>query len=94
MRVAPSGLLRGLTQATRAAIAQFQAALTHGHSTGLAAADLTAFAIADLVAGGDPAGLPKRLREYALNQRRVYHNDWLGSLWQRFGAASPIESST
>lgn len=89
MRVAPVGLLGGITQATRAVIAQFQAALTHGHPTGLAAADLTAFAIADLVAGGDAAGLPKRLREYALNQRRVYYSDWLGSLWQRFGAASP-----
>jgi ADP-ribosylglycohydrolase len=89
MRVAPVGLLRGIPQATRAAIAQFQAALTHGHPTGLAAADFTAFAIADLVAGGDPVGLTKRLREYALNQRRVYHGDWLGSLWQCFGAASP-----
>jgi ADP-ribosylglycohydrolase len=49
---------------------------------------LTAFAIADLVAGGNPVGLPKRLREYALDQRRVYHEDWLGSLWQGFGAAS------
>ncbi|HEY4035741.1 MAG TPA: ADP-ribosylglycohydrolase family protein [Ktedonobacteraceae bacterium] len=88
MRVAPVGLLGGIPQTTRAAIAQFQAALTHGHPTGLAAADLTAFAIADLVAGDDPAGLPKRLREYALNQRSIYHSDWLGSLWQRFGTVS------
>ncbi len=52
MRVAPVGLLplgqSGITYETRAAIAQFQAALTHGHPTGLAAADLTAAAIADL----------------------------------------------
>ena len=89
MRVAPVGLLGNIPQATRAALAQFQAALTHGHPTGLAAADLTAFAIADLVAGGDPAGLPKRLREYALDQRRVYHDDWLGLLWQGFRAQSP-----
>jgi len=87
MRVAPVGLLParqdGVTPEMRAAIAQFQAALTHGHPTGLAAADLTAMAIADLVAGGDPAGLPQRLREYALSQRTSYHEEWLGSLWQQ-----------
>ncbi len=91
MRVAPVGLLGNILQATRAALAQFQTALTHGHPTDLAAADLTAFAIADLVAGGDPAGLPKRLREYALDQRRVYHEDWLGLLWQGFRATSAEE---
>ncbi len=89
MRVAPAGLLPDVDAATRAAIAQFQAALTHGHPTGLAASDLTACAIADLKAGGDVAGLPRRLREYALSQRRVYHDDWLGPLWQRSGMASP-----
>ena len=65
---------------TRAAIAQFQAALTHGHPTALAASDLTATAIADLAAGGDPDGLLHRLRTYA-HQRLIYHTDWLGSLW-------------
>jgi ADP-ribosylglycohydrolase len=95
MRVAPVGLLPlgkdGLTDATRAAIAQFQAALTHGHPTALAASDLTTAAIADLVAGGDPAGLPARLRGYAESQRAVYHANWLGSLWQRPGVSSPGE---
>lgn len=95
MRVAPVGLL-GFgadpeAQKQRAAIAQFQAALTHGHATGLAAADLTAAAIADLLAGGDPADLPQRLRAYALSQRTIYHADWLGPLWQRVGLASPQE---
>lgn len=93
MRVAPVGLLSfgqdGEAQRQRAAIAQFQAALTHGHPTALAAADLTAAAIADLFAGGDPAGLPQRLRAYALSQREVYHADWLGSLWQRESIRSP-----
>ncbi|MBW4430456.1 MAG: ADP-ribosylglycohydrolase family protein [Pelatocladus maniniholoensis HA4357-MV3] len=87
MRVAPVGLLplgeKGANAATRAAIAQFQAALTHGHPTALAASDLTASAIADLAARGDPQGLISRLRSYALNQRTVYHADWLGSLWQQ-----------
>jgi len=46
MRVAPVGLLPsgkdGVDEATRAAIAQFQAAITHGHATALGASDLTA----------------------------------------------------
>ncbi len=95
MRVAPVGLLPlgkdGVTEATRAAIAQFQAALTHGHPTGLAAADITAQAIADLATGGDPAGLPNRLRAYAESQRFVYHADWLGPLWKQPGINSPEE---
>jgi len=93
MRVAPVGFLSpehgGVDSQTRAAIAQFQAALTHGHPTGLAASDLTVAAIADLAAGGDPAGLPARLREYALSQRHVYHAEWLGTLWQRPGVERP-----
>jgi ADP-ribosylglycohydrolase len=89
MRVAPVGLLRSEDAAQRAAIAQFQAALTHGHATALAAADITAAAIADLAAGGDTGGLPTRLRHYALNQHNVYHADWLGPLWKRSGSASP-----
>lgn len=93
MRVAPVGLLSlekdGVTETTRAAIAQFQAALTHGHPTGLAAADITATAITDLAESGDPAGLPQRLRAYAVAQRTHYHADWLGPLWKRSGVATP-----
>ena len=85
MRVQPVGLLPDTDTATRAAIAQFQAALTHGHPTGLAASDLTAFAIADLATGGDSIGLPARLRDYAHSQRMIYRADWLGSLWERAG---------
>lgn len=91
MRVAPVGLLSGMTLQHRAAIAQFQAALTHGHPTGLAASDLTAFAVADLVSGADPVGLTARLVDYAQSQRTIYHHDWLGPLWQRAGASSPEE---
>jgi ADP-ribosylglycohydrolase len=93
MRVQPVGLLRvganAMTEADRAAIAQFQAALTHGHPTGLAASDLTAATIADLASGRDLAGLPRRLRVYAESQRVVYHADWLGPLWQQPGVDSP-----
>ncbi len=93
MRVAPVGLLpggrRGIGESTRAAIAQFQAALTHGHPTALAASDLTARTIAELVAGCAPGDLPARLRGYALEQRGIYHADWLGDLWQRSEMPSP-----
>src|SRR5258708_37756865 len=69
MRVASVGLLPpgedDLTASTRAAIAQFQAALTHGHPTALAATDLTTATIADLVAGVYPAVLPGRIRRLA-----------------------------
>ena len=91
MRVAPAGLVPGLTGETRAALAQFQAALTHGHPTALAASDLTAWTVTDLAAGGDPSGLPRRAREYARSQRTVYHADWLGTLWQRPFETSPAE---
>jgi len=90
MRVAPVGLLPGIDAATRAALAQFQAALTHGHPTGLAASDLTAFAVADLAAGNSSlATLPARLVDYAEAQRRVYYSEWLGSLWEHYGADTP-----
>ena len=91
MRVAPVGLLPNITPETRAALAQFQAALTHGHPTALAASDLTAWVIADLASGGDPNTLPRRARAYARSQRTVYHSDWLGPLWQRPFATTPAE---
>ena len=91
MRVAPVGLLLDVPAETRAALAQFQAALTHGHPTALAASDLTAWTVADLASGGDPRTLPQRVRKYADSQRKVYHADWLGPLWEQPGAASPEE---
>ncbi|MEU7084583.1 ADP-ribosylglycohydrolase family protein [Streptomyces achromogenes] len=83
MRVAPIGLAPGLSGAQRAGAAQLQAALTHGHPTALAAADLTAHAVHLLAQGTDPAGLVGRLRSYALEQRTHYDHDWLGDLWTR-----------
>lgn len=95
MRVAAVGLLdteaHGVSEAERAAIAQFQAALTHGHPTALAASDLTAFTVARLAAGVEPHSLVKVIRDYAASQRTVYHADWLGELWQRPGVESPEE---
>jgi ADP-ribosylglycohydrolase len=87
MRVAPVGLLtigyRGLTEGARAAIAQFQAALTHGHPTALAASDLTCYTIAQLVSDTAAESLPGLIRQYAESQRSIYHEDWLGELWRR-----------
>jgi ADP-ribosylglycohydrolase len=82
MRVQPVGVI-DVDAETRAGMAQLQAAYTHGHPTGLAAADLTAFVIADLGNGGSHEDLAKRVREYALSQREVYHEVWLGDLWRR-----------
>ncbi|MFE9768979.1 ADP-ribosylglycohydrolase family protein [Streptomyces sp. NPDC005808] len=83
MRVAPVGLVRGLSEEQRAGAAQLQAALTHGHPTALAAADLTAHAIWLLANGTEPTGLVGRLRSYAYENRHNYHSRWLGDLWTR-----------
>ncbi|MGH1395663.1 MAG: ADP-ribosylglycohydrolase family protein [Trichormus sp.] len=90
MRVAPVGLLK-LDSTKRAAIAQFQAALTHGHPTALAASDLTATAIAFLTQRCTPQDLPSQLYKYALSQRSIYHVDWLGDLWQQPYINTPEE---
>jgi ADP-ribosylglycohydrolase len=93
MRVAPVGLVpgdeSGLTNADRAALAQFQAAMTHGHPTALAAADLTAMTVAYLASGRPVPYLPGWLSMYAESQRAIYHADWLGPLWEQPGSATP-----
>lgn len=89
MRVAPVGLLPGLTGEQRAGLAQLQSGLTHGHPTGLAASDLTAHAVRLLREGTAPADLPGSLREYAHGQRRSYHERWLGDLWAHAQDAGP-----
>ncbi|MES4892085.1 ADP-ribosylglycohydrolase family protein [Streptomyces sp. NPDC096012] len=83
MRVAPVGLVPGLTAEQRAGAARLQSALTHGHPTALAASDLTAHAVHLLAEGTDPAGLVGRLRSYALDNRTRYDHTWLGDLWTR-----------
>ncbi|TDB77319.1 ADP-ribosylglycohydrolase family protein [Micromonospora sp. KC723] len=88
MRVTPVGLL-DVDLDTLAGLAQLQAGLTHGHPTGLAASELTAYAVRLLRGGADLAELPALLTARAREQRRVYRGDWLGDLWQRPGADSP-----
>ncbi|MDV9189997.1 ADP-ribosylglycohydrolase family protein [Streptomyces sp. SR27] len=83
MRVAPIGLVPGLSEEQRAGAAQLQSGLTHGHPTALAASDLTARAVYLLARGVDPAGLVGQLRSYAYENRDRYHEHWLGDLWTR-----------
>ncbi|MFB9192242.1 ADP-ribosylglycohydrolase family protein [Actinomadura verrucosospora] len=89
MRVAPVGLAPGLSDETRAGASQLQAALTHGHPTGLAASELTAFAVRWLADGMAPSDLPAALRARCRDQRGVYHERWLGTLWQQPGVDTP-----
>jgi ADP-ribosylglycohydrolase len=80
MRVAPIGLIPGLTAEQRSGAAQFQSALTHGHPTALAASDLTAETVRLLAEGSAPSELLPLLRDYAQARRTVYREDWLGDL--------------
>ncbi|MGP4003397.1 ADP-ribosylglycohydrolase family protein [Streptomyces sp. 8N706] len=82
MRVAPVGLVPGLSDEQRAGAAQLQSALTHGHPTALAAGDLTAHAVRLLAEGTPPGRLVAALRSYARENRGLYHERWLGDLWQ------------
>ncbi|MEH0841015.1 ADP-ribosylglycohydrolase family protein [Micromonospora sp. CPCC 205711] len=90
MRVTPVGLL-DVDLDTLAGLAQLQAGLTHGHPTGLAASELTAYAVRLLCEGAALAELPGLLTARADAQRRVYRGDWLGDLWQRPGVDGPEE---
>ena len=89
MRVAPVGLLPQLPVDHLAGIAQLQAALTHGHPTALASAELTAYAVRLLRDGIDLLYVPGVLRERCAEQRHTYREEWLGDLWRVAGAPSP-----
>ncbi|WP_406448627.1 ADP-ribosylglycohydrolase family protein [Streptomyces sp. NBC_00876] len=89
MRVAPVGLVPGLSEEQRAGAAQLQAALTHGHPTALAASDLMAHAVFLLAHGAEPLGLIGQLRSYAYENRARYLTRWLGDLWRYTHDASP-----
>ncbi|MGX1674557.1 ADP-ribosylglycohydrolase family protein [Streptomyces sp. NPDC055400] len=89
MRVAPVGLVPGLSDEQRAGAAQLQSGLTHGHPTALAASDLTAHAVHLLARGAEPAGLVGMLRSYAYENRQKYHEPWLGDLWAHAADPSP-----
>jgi ADP-ribosylglycohydrolase len=89
MRVAPVGLVPGLTDGQRAGAAQLQAAMTHGHPTGLAASELTAWAVHLLRTGTEPDDLLAALRDRCAEQRTTYREDWLGDLWRQPGETDP-----
>lgn len=89
MRVAPAGLVAGYDLDTLAGVAQLQAAMTHGHPTALAASELTAYAVRLLRDGATLAAMPAALRDRCRSQRTTYRGEWLGTLWQRPGVASP-----
>ncbi|RVU25124.1 ADP-ribosylglycohydrolase family protein [Streptomyces antnestii] len=89
MRVAPVGLIPGLSDEQRAGAAQLQSALTHGHPTALAASDLTAHAVHLLARGTEPTGLVGQLRSYAYENRQRYRERWLGDLWTHSQDPSP-----
>ncbi|MCZ7439335.1 ADP-ribosylglycohydrolase family protein [Micromonospora sp. WMMC241] len=90
MRVTPVGLL-DVDLDTLAGLAQLQAGLTHGHPTGLAASELTAYAVRLLRDGAALPALPGLLTSRAHEQRTVYRGDWLGDLWQRPGVPTAAE---
>lgn len=82
MSVQAVGLLPD-DEKTRAGIAQFQSALTHAHPTSLASADITAWVIHNLLHNGSIKTFLDRCIEYAQSQRQIYHEEWLGRLYQR-----------
>ncbi len=80
MRVTPIGCLPHVSATERAALAQFQAALTHAHPTALAAADLTAWTMAFLRQRPTLDEVLTQIRAYAKSQHDVYYEAWLGDL--------------
>ena len=89
MRVTPVGLVPGLSDEQRSGAAQLQAGLTHGHPTGLAASELTAYAVHWLRGGLPPQDLLPALRDRCTQQRKNYHEAWLGDLFTRSLASGP-----
>lgn len=91
MRVAPVALRTDWSWTEMAAVAQLQAAITHGHATALAAADLTAAAARMLLEeiAQPNETLIDHLLAYAWDQRSRYHLDYLGHLWQSRAFAKP-----
>lgn len=84
MRVSPLALRTDWSWEELAGAAQLQAAITHGHPTALAAAELTAVAVRMLLEGiAKPTEtLMDHLLAYAYDQRDRYRGDWLGHLWE------------
>ena len=85
MRVLPVGLLaaKGLSKTEIGALAQLQSAITHSHPTALAASDITAICIAEILDGTAPKELLPALEAYATAQQGVYHAAYLQDIWGR-----------
>lgn len=96
MRVSPLALRTDWTWPQMAQAAQLQAAITHGHSTALAAADLTATAVRMLLEGIAKPGttLLDHLLAYAHDQRATYYGDALGDLWEASSKHRPFLAKT
>lgn len=92
MRVAPLALRTDWNWTQLAQAAQLQAAITHGHPTALAAAELTAVAVRMLMEGiAEPTeNLLGHLLAYARDQRTVYHGEVLGGLWEGDWGRTPV----
>jgi ADP-ribosylglycohydrolase len=85
MRVAAIGLVPEWDADDVANVAQLSAALTHGHPTALAAAELTALAVWYLRTGvTNLERLPHALVERCRSQRGVYRSEFLGRLADRW----------
>lgn len=91
MRVAPVGLVPGYDLDTLAGVAQLQAGLTHGHPTALTASELTALAVRVLRDGVPVNEVPGLLQAHCHEQRMIYRQEWLGTLWRRPGVDSEEE---
>lgn len=72
-------------------IAQVQAAITHGHPTALAAAELTAVAAWYLRRGAGVYRTLEYLYQHTRVQRTVYREEWLGNMWRDGRARNPQE---
>ncbi|OJJ19645.1 hypothetical protein BKI52_22140 [marine bacterium AO1-C] len=90
MRVLPVGFLN-FTDAMIPEVAQFQAAITHGHPTALVASELTAITVYKLINGTSPDQLLNTLFEYAEGQKLNYHTEYLQRLWDRPPFRTPQE---
>ena len=74
--------------ALRSNVSQLQAAITHGHPTALAAADVTSLVVALLLRNVPVHDVLVQVLRYSAAPP-TYNEKWLGPLWQRYGANSP-----
>ncbi len=74
----------------RSRVSQFQASLTHGHPTALAASDATSLVTALLIRGVPAHEVLEAVLDYS-KRPPAYDAAWLGDLWERAGASSPAD---